>query len=91
MARVLALACAARAFSPAAGGAARPRAGPLSLFGLGGGDSRYGALVADVAAYEARAAPAVAVAESPGAGRGVFAARDVRAGETLTEYVRRSL
>ena len=49
MARVLALACAARAFSPAAGGAARPRAGPLSLFGLGGGDSRYGALVADVA------------------------------------------
>ena len=51
---------------------------------------RHRELVADVAGYErSRGTPLVRVGESkvPGAGRGVFAARDVRAGETLTEWV----
>jgi len=59
------------------------------LFGRGkkGDDSKYEALSADVAAYEALAEPLVSIGESTGRGRGVFATADIAAGATITEYV----
>ena len=51
---------------------------------------RHSEFVADIAAFESlRGYPLVRVGESvlPGAGRGVFAQRDIKAGTTLTEWV----
>ena len=50
-------------------------------------DVKYDALVADIAACEGLEAPLVYVDASPGAGQGVFAAVDIAAGTTMTEYV----
>lgn len=83
--RYVLLVAAARAWQSAV--LPRPRLAPLRLFGRRGGDARYDALVVDVSGYEARSAPAVSVGDSPGRGRGVFAARAIGAGETATEYV----
>ena len=52
-----------------------------------GDDGKYESLAVDVAAYEALEEPLVAVGESDGRGRGVFAVNDIAAGTTITEYV----
>jgi len=50
-------------------------------------DDTYNAWTVDLKAYEALTTPRVTLGDSPGAGTGVFAAEDLPAGATATEYV----
>ena len=86
--RLVALAAPAVAFQ--APRCAAPQLLRQHLFGnknKPGDDGKYESLAVDVAAYEALEEPLVAVGESDGRGRGVFAVDDIAAGTTITEYV----
>ena len=81
----LALLCVALAMPRIGAFSAKPALPPAFS---AGSDDRYAEWRVDVGALDAsRGDPAVVVGESPGAGHGVFAARRVAAGETLTEWV----